>query len=77
MYFTTNVWHNFRNTAASNIGEDNVTEKLAKTWGEVGLGAQFATSSNAHIYADARYEQSLSGTKHQGYKGSIGIKYSW
>ena len=57
--------------------EDNVTEKLAKTWGEVGLGAQFATSSNTHIYADARYEQSLSGTKHQGYKGSIGIKYSW
>lgn len=77
LYFTTNVWHNFRNTAASNIGEDNVTEKLAKTWGEVGLGAQFATSSNTHIYADARYEQSLSGTKHQGYKGSIGIKYSW
>ena len=77
LYFITNVWHNFRNTAASNIGEDNVTEKLAKTWGEVGLGAQFATSSNAHIYADARYEQSLSGTKHQGYKGSIGIKYSW
>lgn len=77
LYFTTNVWHNFRNTSASNIGEDNVTEKLAKTWGEVGLGAQFATSSNTHIYADARYEQSLSGTKHQGYKGSIGIKYSW
>ncbi|MGN6836930.1 autotransporter family protein, partial [Neisseria sp. P0022.S010] len=77
LYFTTNVWHNFRNTSASNIGEDNVTEKLAKTWGEVGLGAQFATSSNTHIYADARYEQSLSGTKHQGYKCSIGIKYSW
>ena len=77
LYFTTNVWHNFRNTSANNIGEDNVTEKLAKTWGEVGLGAQFATSSNTHIYADARYEQSLSGTKHQGYKGSIGIKYSW
>lgn len=77
LYFTTNVWHNFRNTSASNISEDNVTEKLAKTWGEVGLGAQFATSSNTHIYADARYEQSLSGTKHQGYKGSIGIKYSW
>lgn len=77
LYFTTNVWHNFRNTSVSNIGEDNVTEKLAKTWGEVGLGAQFATSSNTHIYADARYEQSLSGTKHQGYKGSIGIKYSW
>lgn len=77
LYFTTNVWHNFRNTSASNIGEDNITEKLAKTWGEVGLGAQFATSSNTHIYADARYEQSLSGTKHQGYKGSIGIKYSW
>ena len=77
LYFTTNVWHNFRNTSASNIGEDNVTEKLAKTWGEVGLGAQFATSSNTHIYADARYEQSLSGTKHQGYKGSIGIKSSW
>ena len=77
LYFTTNVWHNFRNTSASNSGEDNVTEKLAKTWGEVGLGAQFATSSNTHIYADARYEQSLSGTKHQGYKGSIGIKYSW
>lgn len=77
LYFTTNVWHNFRNTSASNIGEDNVTEKLAKTWSEVGLGAQFATSSNTHIYADARYEQSLSGTKHQGYKGSIGIKYSW
>lgn len=77
LYFTTNVWHNLRNTSASNIGEDNVTEKLAKTWGEVGLGAQFATSSNTHIYADARYEQSLSGTKHQGYKGSIGIKYSW
>ena len=77
LYFTTNVWHNFRNTSASNIGEDNITEKLEKTWGEVGLGAQFATSSNTHIYADARYEQSLSGTKHQGYKGSIGIKYSW
>ncbi len=77
LYFTANLWHDFRNTAGSNIGADNINEKFAKTWGEFGVGTQLATSANSHIYADVRYEHSLSGAKRQGYKGSVGIKYSW
>ena len=77
LYFTANLWHDFKNTAGSNIGADNINEKFAKTWGEFGVGTQLATSANSHIYADVRYEHSLSGAKRQGYKGSVGIKYSW
>ena len=77
LYFTANLWHDFKNTAGSNIGADNINEKFAKTWGEFGVGTQLATSTNSHIYADVRYEHSLSGAKRQGYKGSVGIKYSW
>ena len=77
LYFAANLWHDFRNTAGSNIGADNINEKFAKTWGEFGVGTQLATSANSHIYADVRYEHSLSGAKRQGYKGSVGIKYSW
>ena len=77
LYFTANLWHDFRNTAGSNTGADNINEKFAKTWGEFGVGTQLATSANSHIYADVRYEHSLSGAKRQGYKGSVGIKYSW
>ena len=77
IYFTANLWHDFKNTAGSNIGADNINEKFAKTWGEFGVGTQLATSANSHIYADVRYEHSLSGAKRQGYKGSVGIKYSW
>ena len=77
LYFTANLWHDFKNTAGSNIGADNINEKFAKTWGEFGVGTQLATSANSHIYADVRYEHSLNGAKRQGYKGSVGIKYSW
>ena len=77
-YAVANVWHDFINPKAVSIGKDNVRETYASTWGEVGLGVQVPINDHSYVYADARYERDLGGSsKRQGYRGTIGLKYTW
>lgn len=76
-YAVANVWHDFIHPHGVDIGQDNVREKRSATWGEVGLGAQLPVSNNAYVYGDARYQHSFGSTDRQGYRGSIGFKYTW
>ncbi|WP_249961997.1 autotransporter outer membrane beta-barrel domain-containing protein [Histophilus somni] len=77
VYITANVLHDFMNGKGVTIGQDKVKETLAKTWAEVGVGGQLPVGKQSHVYADVRYEHSLSGTKHEGYRGTVGFKYTW
>ena len=77
-YATANVWHDFVNPQAVNIGADSVSEHYGSTWGEVGVGMQMPISKSSYVFADARYERDLGGSaKRDGYRGNIGIKYTW
>lgn len=77
-YGLSNVWYDFKNNFETSIGEDKVKEKYSSTWAEVGFGLQFSISSSTSIYGDIRYENSFSSNnKYRGYRGSIGIKYTW
>ncbi len=76
-YAVANVWHDFIHPHGVDIGQDNVREKRSATWGEVGLGAQLPVSNSAYVYGDARYQHSFGSTDRQGYRGSIGFKYTW
>ncbi len=76
-YAVANVWHDFINPHGVDIGEDNVREKRNATWGEVGIGGQLPVSNNAYLYGDARYQHNFGSASRQGYRGSVGFKYTW
>ena len=76
-YAVANVWHDFINSKSVGIGRDNLSEKYASTWGEVGVGVQFPVGKHSYLYADARYERDLGSSKREGYRGTIGFKHTW
>ncbi|ETD67741.1 hypothetical protein V757_10880 [Pelistega indica] len=76
-YLTANIYHDFISPKSVRIGTDNIREKYNRTWWEVGAGVQLPVTTKTQVYGDVRYEHSFGGTKRAGYKGSIGIKYSW
>lgn len=76
-YLITNVLQDFKSSNGVKIGQDFIKETNAKTWVEIGLGGQLPLSKQSYTYADARYERNLSGAKREGYRGTIGIKYTW
>ncbi|PJG84212.1 autotransporter outer membrane beta-barrel domain-containing protein, partial [Conservatibacter flavescens] len=76
-YAVANIWHDFTDSKAVNIGSDSVRELYNRTWGEIGLGLQLPVGKQGYIYADTRYERNLSGSKREGYRGDIGYKYTW
>ena len=76
-YGLANVWHDFTAPKAVHVGRDSAKEKYNQTWAEVGLGLQLPAGKESYIYADGRYEHSLGGKKHAGYRGTIGFKHTW
>ncbi len=77
-YTVANVWNDFNNKTEANIGLDKVEEKYSSTWGEIGLGVQIPITNNAYVYSDLKYERSFkSKPKHNGYRGTVGFKYTF
>lgn len=59
-------------------------ESYGKTWGEVGVGTQWAFNKSTYMFVDVRYQRSLDGNKgalggvqREGYNGRIGVRHSW
>lgn len=77
IYAIGNVWHDFIKPTHVTIGKDSLREKYATTWGELGVGIKTELSKDNFLYGDARYEHDFGSTKHQGYKGNIGIEHKW
>ncbi|WP_022820188.1 autotransporter outer membrane beta-barrel domain-containing protein [Fusobacterium russii] len=78
LYGLSNIWHDFKNSFETSIGNDKVKEKYASTWGEIGLGMKISITDSTSIYGDIRYENSFgSSNKYRGYRGTLGIKYTW
>lgn len=76
-YLVGNLWHDFTNPNRVEIGTDKVKEKYNRTWGEIGLGSQLPVGKNSYLYGDVRYERNLGGAKREGYRGTVGFKYTW
>ena len=77
-YTVANVWNDFNNKTEANIGLDKVEEKYSSTWGEIGLGVQIPITNSAYVYTDLKYERSFkSNPKHNGYRGTVGFKYTF
>lgn len=76
-YGIANIWHDGNSAKAVHINNDSIKEKYNQTWGEVGLGLQIPAASNAYVYADTRYEHSFGGDRREGYRATLGFKYTW
>ena len=77
-YTIANIWNDFNNKTEANVGLDKVEEKYSSTWGEIGLGVQIPITNNAYVYTDLKYERSFkSKPKHNGYRGTVGFKYTF
>lgn len=76
-YALGNVWHDFLNPSRVDIGRDNLREKFAKTWGELGIGLKIALKNNSFIYSDVRYEHDFGSSKREGYRGSLSFEHKW
>ena len=73
-----NIWHDFSDSTEANIGSDKIKEKYSSTWGELGIGVQIPVTNSAYVYTDLRYERSFkSSPKHNGYRGTVGFKYTF
>ena len=61
-----------------NISINKIKEKYSSTWGELGIGIQIPVTNSAYVYTDLRYERSFkSNPKHNGYRGTVGLKYTF
>ncbi|WYE93879.1 autotransporter outer membrane beta-barrel domain-containing protein [Fusobacterium animalis] len=77
-YSLANIWHDFSDSTEANIGSDKIKEKYSSTWGELGIGVQIPVTNSAYVYTDLRYERSFkSNPKHNGYRGTVGLKYTF
>ncbi|MDY4480163.1 MAG: autotransporter outer membrane beta-barrel domain-containing protein [[Pasteurella] aerogenes] len=76
-YAIANIWSDFVEPSKIKLADNKLNEKYASTWGEVGVGFQLPVLQQAYIYGDARYERELGGAKREGYRGTIGVKYTW
>ena len=76
-YGVANIWHDFFDPKEVNIGQDGISETYASTWGEIGLGIQVPVAKELYLYSDARYERSFGGADRDGYRGTLGLKYTW
>ncbi|MGX3013260.1 autotransporter outer membrane beta-barrel domain-containing protein [Ursidibacter sp. B-7004-1] len=70
---------NLKQQLVNKVSNDfNFKVGKAKTRGEIGFGVNSNISKNLALYADVRLEKSLGGkSKHQNYKGNLGIKFQW
>ncbi len=76
-YGIANVYHDFSGAGAVKIGRDSIKERYNRTWWEVGAGLQLPLTAQSHIYGDVRYERNFGSEKREGYKGTVGFKYTW
>ena len=76
-YAVANIWHDFVKPSAVKLAGNKIREEHASTWAEVGIGMQLPIRKQTYIYGDARYERELGGTKLEGYRGTVGLKYTW
>ena len=78
VYFVGNVVHDFiDNDQTVRVGSDNIREKTASTFGEVGGGIQLPVGEASYMYIDARYSHSLTNSdgKADSVRGNLGFKY--
>ncbi|MCX8744142.1 autotransporter outer membrane beta-barrel domain-containing protein [Snodgrassella sp. B3882] len=76
-YTVGNIWHDFINPSHVSIGRDSIREKFNTTWGEIGVGLQLPLARNSQLYGDVRYEHNFGSSKHQSFRGNIGLKVNW
>lgn len=87
VYFKANLLHDFTgNDGEARIGADTIDEDFAATWGEIGVGSQFALSDALYLYGDVSYARSFNSDNQvyrstddgrEAYSGRIGIRYLW
>ncbi|QIQ22011.1 autotransporter outer membrane beta-barrel domain-containing protein [Zophobihabitans entericus] len=78
VYFTANIIHDFIDSDRDvQVGDDRVKEKLARTWGELGLGLQLPIGEMSYIYSDVRYAHTFTNDDglRREYQGNLGIKW--
>ncbi|MFQ1018743.1 autotransporter outer membrane beta-barrel domain-containing protein [Gilliamella sp. CG13] len=77
VYGIVNILHDFFSPDDVKIGHDKLSEKFNKTWGEIGLGLNIPITTQSELYGDVRYEHNFGGSKHQSFRGNIGLKINW
>ncbi|MFV0284493.1 MAG: autotransporter domain-containing protein, partial [Castellaniella sp.] len=86
-YVTANVLHDFTgNKSEASLGRDDLRETYRRTWGELGVGAQFPLGKSAYLYGDVRYARAFSGgtdvyrgsdTARESIRGRVGVRFMW
>lgn len=76
-YAVANIWSDFVKPSQIKLADNRLSENYASTWAEIGVGFQLPVRKQTYIYGDTRYEREIGGAKRDGYRGTIGIKYTW
>lgn len=76
------------NQASAGNPSTSYGESYGKTWGELGVGTQWAFNKSTYMFVDVRYQRSLGrsngalgsvlgSAQREGYNGRIGVRHGW
>lgn len=85
IYLTANLLRDFSDsTPRITVGRDIVSERMGRTWAELGAGAQWALAKGTYVYGDLRLQRSidgnagaLGGQNRRSVGVNVGVKAVW
>ena len=79
VYLTANLLHSFSGAhPEANVAGIGVTERLARSWAEIGMGLQWPLGQQTVLYGRLAYQKALGDDgERQGVAGNAGLRVRW
>jgi outer membrane autotransporter protein len=75
--FTADVLHDFFSPGQTTVASTSFDNQMGKTWYDVGVGITGSFGKNSELYANVKYEHSISGEYRRNVFGQAGYRFSW
>lgn len=76
-YFTADVLHDFFSPGQVVVGGTPLTNALAKTWYDIGVGMSGTFGKHSEVHVNVKYEHSMGGAYRRNVFGQAGYRFSW
>lgn len=77
LFFSANLIHDFGQPNEVEIGIDKVKDTFSKSRAEFGIGGHVGLTKNLKLSADVVYSTNIGGKSANGFRGQLGLNYTW
>lgn len=74
---TMDYYQQLNSDKSVHYGNSRFNETLNKRWGELGLAVKYNVQKDLSFYGNVAYQKNLGGEKRTGYRGNIGVKFTF